>query len=77
MRNYVKIGPLALRISSKHLANWGFPVAIIWGLHFWTRTNSGERVFVYYHPHTSITWLWSLEWRGGRFHISKQRRMPA
>ena len=79
MRNHIKIGPAIIRIGSKHLAPWGFPRLRIWGLSFWTWTNSGQLGLASYHPQSSITWLWSL-WidhrRPWRWNLHRQERMP-
>lgn len=79
MRNHIKIGPAVVRIGSKHLAPWGFPRLRIWGLSFWTWTNSGQLGLASYHPKSSITWLWSL-WidprRPWRWNLHRQARMP-
>lgn len=60
MRNYVVMGPVRIKVSNKHLAQWGFPLVDVGGLAIWSWTNSGEWVPLSYHPSSSITWLWSL-----------------
>ena len=60
MRNHIRLGRVSVRIGSKHLAPWGFPRLRVFGLSFWTWTNSGQLCLAGYHPRSSITWLWSL-----------------
>ena len=78
-KNHIKVGPVIVRIGSKHLASWGFPRLHIGGLHFWSWTNSGQLILAGYHPRSSITWLWSL-WidprRPWRWNLKRQTRMP-
>jgi hypothetical protein len=60
MRNYLIFGPVRIRISSKHLASWGFARISIGGLSLWSWSNSGELILASYHPRSSLTWLWSV-----------------
>jgi hypothetical protein len=57
--NFITLGPVSLRVGSKHLAPWGFPRIRIGGLSLWSWTNSGHFVPASYHPRSSITWIWS------------------
>jgi hypothetical protein len=59
MSNWLTLGPVSLRISSKHLAPWGFPRLRIGGYEFWTWNNDGNFMPAGYHPRNSITWIWS------------------
>lgn len=61
MRNYLVIGPVRLRISSKHLAPWGYARLKIGGLSLFSRTNSGNLMLASYHPSWSHTWGWSVQ----------------
>jgi hypothetical protein len=60
MSNYISIGPLHIRIRSKHIAPWGFPRVMVNGFSVWSWTNSGELCLASYHPRSSITWLWAF-----------------
>lgn len=75
MSNWVKIGPVRLRIGSKHLAPWGFPRVAVHGLSFWSWTNGGDLCLASYHPASSITWLWALyvEWSWQHWGLSYRR----
>ena len=77
--NHIKIGPVIIRVGSKHLAPWGFPRIKIGGLSLWSWTNTGQLVPASYPPRKSITWLWSL-WveprRPWRWTLHRQSRMP-
>lgn len=57
--NYVTLGPVHLRISSKHIAPWGYARLMIGGLSFFSRTNSQEVMLASYQPKGS-TWHWSF-----------------
>lgn len=61
MRNYVRIGPVAIKVNSKGIAFWGYPRIQIGGLSLWLWSNTREFMPASYHPDASITWLWS--WR--------------
>lgn len=63
MGNYVSFGPVSLRISRKHLAAWGWPLARIWGVSLFCRDSGGGLTFVSYHPVKSGTWYWSFSWQ--------------
>lgn len=63
MRNHIKLGPVILRIRSKHLAPWGFPRIKVGGLSIWSWTNSGQFVPASYHAPNSLTWSWAV-WVG-------------
>lgn len=77
--NYVKIGPVIVRVGSKHLAPWGFPRVRVYGFSLWSWTNSGQLSLASYHPASSLTWLWAL-WidprRPWRWKLDRQERMP-
>lgn len=58
--NWLILGPVRVRVGSKHLAPWGYPRIEVGGLSLWSRWNTGERLLASYHPRSSITWLWQL-----------------
>jgi hypothetical protein len=60
MRNYIVLGPVRLRISSRHLAPWGYSRLIIGGLNLFSRANTGDLILASYHPDWSHTWRWSI-----------------
>jgi hypothetical protein len=60
MGNYLSLGPVRLRVSSRHLAPWGYEWFGIYGLSLFSHSNSGEFILASYHPRKSITWIWSL-----------------
>ena len=60
MRNYVRLGPVHIKVSNRHLAKWGFPLIRIGGLSLFTWDNCGVFMPAAYHPRSSLTWLWSL-----------------
>lgn len=77
--NHISFGPVTVRVGSKNLAPWGFPILQIGGLSFWSRTNSGGLHLLAYHPRSSITWLWfvALSGKAGRGYwptFSRQER---
>lgn len=55
----LKIGPVFIRGSRKHLAPWGFEAMRIGGLSLWSRDSGGDLVLASYHPRWSTTWFWS------------------
>jgi hypothetical protein len=59
MRQWISIGPVSIRLHSKHLAPWGFPRLQIGGYSFWSWNNNGYFMPAGYHPRGSITWIWS------------------
>jgi hypothetical protein len=59
--NYVRLGPVAVKVSSKHLAPWGYPRLQIGGLSLWSWWNDGDFCPASYHPQSSITWLWQTK----------------
>jgi hypothetical protein len=61
-RNYVTLGPVRIRISKRHLADWGYPIFSIGGLSFFTRSTNGDMIMVSCHPKGSITWHWGVTW---------------
>jgi hypothetical protein len=82
VRNHYGIGPIIVRIGSKHLAPWGFPRVQIGGLSLWSWTNSGDLLLAAYHPRRSITWLWSIgigrqKGRFGRAALQHRRELHA
>lgn len=60
MKNYILFGPVALRISSRLLAPWGYERIKIGGLSLFTRTSAGDLSIASYHPGGQSTWNWSL-----------------
>ncbi|WP_398472933.1 hypothetical protein [Tardiphaga sp.] len=60
LRNYLRLGPIHIKVSNKYLANWGYPLLKIGGAEFWSRSNDGRRMLAAYHPRSSLTWLWAL-----------------
>jgi hypothetical protein len=74
--NFISLGPVTLRVGSKHLAPWGFPRIQIGGLSLWSWSNSGQFVPASYHPRSSITWLWTVWIRREQysFWFSKEAR---
>lgn len=76
--NWVRLGPVSIRIGSRHLASWGYPRIAIGGLSIWSRMNTGQRILVSYHPRRSVTWVFSLQgsmWlKPRRPHWHKSRR---
>lgn len=66
MKNYLSLGPVRLRISTKYLAPWGYERLAIGGLSLLSRTNGGDLILVAYHPRWCGTWHWSLCIRRGR-----------
>lgn len=63
MKNYVTIGPVAIRLFRVGVAGWGYPLIVGRGWSWFTRNNSGEMVIASYHPPGSPTWAWSVTWR--------------
>lgn len=63
MSNYITAGPIALKVSNRHLAVWGYPLLKIGGLSLWTRDSGGGLGLASYHPASSLTWLWGLSVR--------------
>lgn len=61
MRNYLILGPVRIRISSKHLAPWGYARIAVGGLSLLSRTNSGDLMIASYHPAWSHTWRWAAQ----------------
>jgi hypothetical protein len=59
MKNYVVIGPVRIRVNSKHLAPWGFPTISIGGLSLFSWTNTGGLTLASYQP-PGETWHWSF-----------------
>lgn len=59
MKNYFKIGPLRVRVSSKHLAPWGYERVGIGGLSFFSRSSDGAMILASYMP-KGQTWHWSF-----------------
>lgn len=60
MRNYLVLGPIRIRVSSKHLAPWGYARVAIGGLSLLSRANTGDLMLASYHPSWSHTWRWSV-----------------
>lgn len=60
MGNYLRLGPVHLRVSTKHLANWGYPAVRIAGLSLLTRDNGGRLHLASYHPKGCTTWHWFI-----------------
>jgi hypothetical protein len=80
MKNHIRIGPITLRVGSKHLAPWGFPRVQIRGLSLWSWSNNGDLHLAGYHPRRSITWLWYVavgrnRQRFGRQDIERLREL--
>lgn len=74
MRNYIHLGPLAIKVSNRNLAHWGFPRARIGGLSIATWDSNGRFMPVSYHPRSSITWLWATRlYRDARDHPASLR----
>lgn len=61
MKNYLVMGPVRIRISTRHLAPWGYARLVIGGLDLLSRTNDGHLVLASYHPSWSHTWRWSAQ----------------
>ena len=59
MRNYLALGPVRIRINSKHLAGWGYPSIQIGALSLFTWTNAGGLTLASYQP-LQQTWHWAL-----------------
>jgi hypothetical protein len=67
MRNYLVIGPVRIRVSSRHLAPWGFARVAVGGLSLLSRTNTGHLMLASYHPAWSHTWRWAVQiMKGGK-----------
>ena len=66
MRNYIRLGPIAIKISSKNIAFWGYPRLQIGGYSFWSWCNTGEFCPASYHPGESLTWLWTTRIARGK-----------
>ncbi len=60
MGNYVNLGPLALRVSTKGIADWGYPLIATRDYAFLTRDNGGGLCLAAYNPRDSLTWAWGL-----------------
>lgn len=84
MGNYVKIGPLAVRVSTKGIADWGYPLFATRDYAFLMRDSGGGLCLAGFNPHDSLTWVWGLRlhrvgrdhpifWDQGQ-HFSFQRR---
>lgn len=58
--NYIRVGPIAVRISRKNLAKWGWPVIELGGLRLFSRNSNGELGLAAYHPRDSLTWHWAI-----------------
>jgi hypothetical protein len=58
--NYIKIGPVALRISTEKLACWGYPLIAVGGLSLWGRMSTSSILLASYHPASCRTWHWSV-----------------
>lgn len=68
MRNYLCLGPLALKISNRGIANWGYERLKIGPLSVWSRSSSGERMIASYRR-PNETWRWCVgigKWPVGR-----------
>ena len=59
MRNYLALGPVKIRINSKHLAGWGYPSIQIGALSLFTWTNTGGLTLASYQP-LQQTWHWAV-----------------
>lgn len=80
---YLRLGPVALRLSSQYVA-WGLPILQIYGLSFFSRDSGGDLSLAGYHPRGCLTWHWNVslrrwrmkywvvraakEWRKGQWH---------
>lgn len=73
MRNYIKLGPVSLRVSRKYLAPWGFALVQIGGLDVWSWHNDGSLGLASYHPRGSLCWHWSASIRKGALKQWAQR----
>ena len=60
MRNFVRIGPVRVRVGSRDLASWGWSRVVIGALDLWSWTNTGELMLAGYHPKSSHTWIWAI-----------------
>lgn len=58
--NYITIGTVSVRISSKGLAPWGFPWLQVAGLAFLTFSTNGCLCLASYHPRRSTCWHWAI-----------------
>lgn len=58
MSNWFTLGPVCIRIGSKHLAPWGYDRIRIGGFGMFSRTSSGELTLAAYHPRGCTTWHW-------------------
>lgn len=58
--NYLKLGPVRVRVSTKYLAPWAFSLVVVGGLSLWSRDSGGRRIVASYHPRRSPTWYWSV-----------------
>ncbi len=64
--NWLRFGPVVIRIGSRHLASWGFPRLEIGGLSIWSGNSDGSLCLASYHPRSSFTWLWSVTLTRGK-----------
>lgn len=67
MGNWIRLGPVRIRIGSKYLAPWGFPRLQVGALSLWSYWNDGTFCPAAYHPRSSITWLWQTRLERGEW----------
>lgn len=60
MKNYLRLGPVSIKVSNKYQAAWGYPMVRIGGLSILTRDSGGGMNLMGYHPRSSLTWLWFI-----------------
>jgi hypothetical protein len=59
VKNYLTLGPLRVRFSTRHLAPWGYEMVGIGGLSLLSRYNNGDLMLASYMPRNS-TWHWAV-----------------
>lgn len=63
-RNYRSFFGVPVRVSTKGIANWGYPVVIIGGLSLWARASNGELIVASYtDPKGNGCWAWAVSLR--------------
>lgn len=66
--NYLRFGPVAIKLSNRYQAEWAYERLRIGGLSFLSRDSGGGLTLAAYHPRSCPTWHWSVSvqrYRGG------------